>query len=83
MGCTAEVPHHRWPFDLPDVPYAIVPDIRVLVKRHVQILESIGLDELYRLVRILLAEGRQQIGLSASTIARQNSKALGNAPSGF
>src|SRR5712671_4420871 len=26
MGCTAEIPHHRWPFDLPHVPHSIVSD---------------------------------------------------------
>ena len=57
----AEIPNHGRAFELPDVPNAIVADIQVLTKGHVQIIETISLDELHRFIGVLFAEGSEQI----------------------
>jgi len=44
MRISAEIPNHRRPFNLPDIPNPIAPQIPVLVESHVQIIEAAFLD---------------------------------------
>ena len=55
------MPHERRAFDTPDVPQLVVVQIALLIERHVQFVESAGrLDDLHRLIDILLAIRSQQ-----------------------
>jgi hypothetical protein len=62
MRIAAEVPDHRRTFDLPHVPDAVLANVLILVKRHVQVLEAVLLDQLHRFVGVGFAKRREQIG---------------------
>ena len=44
MRIPAEIPNHRRPLNLPDIPNPIAPQILVLVESHVQVIEAVFLD---------------------------------------
>src|SRR5215471_2179237 len=62
VRCTAKIPHHSRSFDLPDIPYSVVANVLILVKGHVQILETVVFNQLNGFIRVLFTERRQQIG---------------------
>ena len=58
----AEIPEHRRSFDLPHIPHAVVANIVVLVKCHMQIVEAVCLDQLHGFFGVGFAERREHIG---------------------
>lgn len=44
MRIPAEIPNHRRPLNLPDIPNPIAPQVLVLVESHVQVIEAVFLD---------------------------------------
>jgi hypothetical protein len=63
MRISPEIPKHVRTLQLPNIPDAVVSDIRVFVKRHRQRFRAtIRANVLHRLVAVLLTIGMQQVG---------------------
>src|SRR5262245_6659951 len=48
----AEIPEHRRPFDLPHIPDTVIADVVVFVKRHVQFIETVRVDQFHRFFHV-------------------------------
>ena len=61
MGFTAEKDERRRPLDLPNIPDAIVPEIAILVKGHVEMVELSRVNHLEGLIGVFFAERSEDV----------------------
>ena len=56
------------PFDLPDVPNAVLSEVVVPIESDVEVIELRGSDEFQRFVGVFLSERRQDVGENLANV---------------